>query len=402
MSANAMRPSLMRTGAGRHNKGHRRIANSVRRRRGWTRKLLLTGIVATVLAASGCSALPGLTVEQIPLPAPGNLGNTITLKASFDNALNLPSRAKVKLYGMDVGEVTSLRAENYKAIVTMNVSTSAKVPVGTGAELRQATPLGDVFVALLPPPTPTPTTTYMTDGQSLTGPRSAAATVEDLLVSMGAFVDGGSLGSTQQIITELSAAVSTSPENPQQLNGAIEGLTTALRKLNQNSAEVDEAMQNTRVLTGQLSAGRAQIMASINKLSPAFDVINDQMQNILTTLDKTNQVTAATNDFLTNGRGNLIDLIGHLATLLQGLKEGAKVLGPLADNVATLTPKWVKATDTSAAALSAKLYWLSPGAGFDSASRLPELGDVGAAGESLQQTLTRLLARLTATAGCCG
>nr|WP_238534706.1 MlaD family protein [Gordonia polyisoprenivorans] len=366
----------------------------------WTRKLVVTGIVATVLAVTGCSAIPGLTVEQIPLPAPGNLGDTMTLNASFDNALNLPTRAKVKLYGMDVGEVTGIRAENYKAIVTMDVSTSAKVPKGTGAELRQATPLGDVFVALLPPSNSD--AGYMSNGQTLTGPRSAAATVEDLLVSLSGFVDSGSLGSTQQIITELSAAVSTSPDNPQQLNGAIAGLTTALRKLNQNSAEVDAAMRNTQVLTGQLAAGRAQIMASINKLSPAFDTINDEMQTILTTLDKTNQVTAATNDFLGSDGQNFVELTGHLATLLDELKQGATILGPLSDNVAELTPKWAKSTSSSAASLSAKVYYLNPGAGFDSASRLPELGDVGAAGESLQQTLTRLLARLTATQGCCG
>ncbi|MGC5246532.1 MlaD family protein [Gordonia sp. DT219] len=364
---------------------------------------MLTAVVAMVLAVTGCSSVPGLTVEQIPLPAPGNLGDTMTLTASFDNALNLPSRAKVKLYGMDVGQVTGLRAENYKAIVTMDVSTSAKVPTGTGAELRQATPLGDVFVALIPPAQATTSaTTYMSNGQALTGPRRAAATVEDLLVSMSGVVDSGSLGSTQQIIAELSAAVSTSPDNPQQLNGAIDGLTTALRKLNQNSGEVDTAMANTELLTGRLAAGRAQLMASINKLSPAFNTVNDEMQQILTTLDKTNQVTAATNDFLHSDGQNLVELIHHLATLLDELEQGAPTLGALADNVAKLTPKWVKSTNSSAAALSAKIYYLNPGAGFDSASRLPELGDVGAAGESLQQTLTRLLARLTATQGCCG
>ncbi|MGV9672225.1 MULTISPECIES: MlaD family protein [unclassified Gordonia (in: high G+C Gram-positive bacteria)] len=372
----------------------------VARPRRWARNSLLAGIVAAMLAVSGCGVLPGLTVEQIPLPAPGNLGETIELTASFDNALNLPTRAKVKLYGSDVGQVTGIRADNYQAIVTMEVSTSAKVPVGTGAELRQATPLGDVFVALLPPAAAQGR--YMADGDTLTGPRSAAATVEDLLISISGLVDSGSLGSTQQILTELSAAVSTSPDDPQELNGAIEGMTTAIVKLNQNAAAVDRSMANTRVLTTELADGRAQIMASINKLAPAFNVINDQMQLILTTLDKTNTVTAATNDFLTNDRQNLIELVDHLANVLAQLNTAAPTLGGLADNLAALTPKWVKATSSSAAALSAKVYYLNPGAGFDSASRLPELGDLDSAGQSLQQTLQRLIARLTATQGCCG
>ncbi|MGV9859120.1 MlaD family protein [Gordonia sp. NPDC003425] len=368
--------------------------------RRWRVPTLLTMLVTIVIGVSGCGSLPGLTVEQIPLPAPGNIGDGITLTATFANALNLPSRAKVKLNGTNVGEVTDLRAENYRAVVTMKVSKNAKVPVGTGAELRQATPLGDVFVALLPP-TPA-STTYLADGGTLTGPTSAAATVEDLLVSLAAVTDGGTLGSAQQIITELSAAVSAGPDTPADLSGAISGFTTAITKLNRNAAEVDTALANTRVLTGQLYAGRAQIMASINKLAPAIDAVNSQIGLILTTVDKTNTVTAATNDFLAGNTENVIDLIGHLRTVAEALRAGAPTLGTLSDRLAVLAPKWAHSAQGNSVALSSKLYWLTTGFGFDNASRLPELADVDEGAQSLQQTLTRILAQLTATKGCCG
>ncbi len=365
--------------------------------RRFRRRGIMAVAVAAVLTMSGCGIVPGLTVEQIPLPAPGRIGDSIKLTAKFDNALNLPTRAKVKLYGNDVGQVSDIVARDYSAVVTMDVGTSSKLPVGTGAELRQATPLGDVFVALLPPKGQP--TGYMTNGDTLSGPTSAAATVEDLLVSTSGLVDSGSLSSVQVILTELSSAVSADPDA---LSGSIEGLTTAITKFNQNAGAVDESMRTTRVLTDQLAAGRAQIMASINKLGPAVNAINSQIGQILTTLDKTNQVTAATNDFLNSDGDNLVEMIGHLQTALNGLREGASTLGALSDNVAVLTPKWVKSTPGSAAALSAKVYYLNPGAGFDSASRLPEVGDVDEASKALQQTLTRLLARLTGTKGCCG
>ncbi|MFW0787119.1 MlaD family protein [Gordonia sp. CPCC 206044] len=361
------------------------------------RRLVPACLVAAVLAMSGCGVVPGLTVEQIPLPAPGGIGDSIKLTAKFDNALNLPGRAKVKLNGTDVGQVSDIVAKDYTAVVTMDVSKSSRLPNGTGAELRQATPLGDVFVALLPPAGAP--TGYLADGDSLNGPTSAAATVEDLLVSTAGLVDSGSLSSFQVILTELSNAVSPSPDA---LSGSIEGLTTAITKFNENSAEVDKSFRNTRTLTDQLAAGRSQIMASINKLAPAVNAVNGQISQILTTLDKTNRVTAATNDFLHADGDNLVELIAHLSTALNGLRDAAGTLGPLADNLGELTPKWVKSTPGSAAALSAKVYYINPGVGFDSASRLPELGDVDAGSEALQQTLTRLLARLTGTKGCCG
>ncbi len=365
---------------------------STRRRVG-----LLAVVVAGLMTLTGCGVLPGLTVEQIPLPAPGGIGEAIELTANFDNALNLPTRAKVKLNGTDVGQVTDISVKDYKAIVKMDVSKATKLPVGTGAELRQATPLGDVFVALLPPPGQP--TGYLSDGDTLTGPTSAAATVEDLLISVSGVVDSGSLNSLTVILTELSAAVSP---HPNELNDSIEGLTTAIRKFNLNAGEVDRAMANTRVLTAQLAAGRAQIMASINKIGPAVNAVNSQIGSVLTTLNKTQQVTAATNDFLNSNGNNLVELIGHLNTVVIGLQQAAPTLGSLADNLHILVPRWAKTTQGSAAALSAKVYWLNPGVGFDSASRLPELGDVDAGSAALQQTLTRLLARLTGTKGCCG
>lgn len=378
-------------------RGFRIQCSPDRRRHIGRRRAVMALMIAAVLSVSGCGLLPGLTVEEIPLPAPGGIGDSIDVTAKFDNALNLPGRAKVKLNGTDVGQVTDIVADNYTAIVTMRVGKASKIPVGTGAELRQATPLGDVFVALLPPKGQP--SGFLSDGDTLTGPTSAAATVEDILVSSAAVVDSGSLSSLQVVLTELSRAVSG---NPDALSGSIAELTTAITKFNKNSALVDESMKNTKVLTAQLAAGRAQIMASINKLAPAVDAVNAQIGSILTTLDKAHSVTAASNDFLSTDEGSLIGLVSHLATALSALRQAAGTFGPLSDNVAALTPKWIKSTPGSAAALSAKVYYLNPGVGFDSASRLPELQDVDEGSKALQQTLTRLLARLTGTKGCCG
>ncbi|GEE03305.1 hypothetical protein nbrc107696_37510 [Gordonia spumicola] len=354
------------------------------------RKVAATAVaLVTTVSLAACGSIPGLTVEQIPLPAPGGIGDAITVHATFDNALNLPVQAKVRLAGTDVGQVDDIVASNYKADVTMSVSTDVDIPVGTGAELRQATPLGDVFVALIPPKDTSKG--MVRDGGSLTGPTSAAATVEDLLVSMTGLVDGGSVSALQRIFTELSTAVSG---NAPELHGAIEGFTTAIDKMNRNSTEVDNAFATTARLTQLLADGRTQLAASINKLPGAIDAINGDIDLILSTLDKTNKVTDATNDFLKTGRDDLPELLGHLDQTLVALDKSAPIFGPLADAVAELNPKWIKSTQGSAALVSAKVFWLSPGLGFDSASRLPEGSDITQGDHALQQTLARLLARL--------
>ncbi|GAA3964170.1 MlaD family protein [Gordonia caeni] len=358
-----------------------------------TKKAVMGAVsLLTALSLTACGALPGITVEQIPLPSPGGLGDTIELKAVFDNALNLPGQAKVRLGGTDVGVVSDIEAKDYRAVVTMDVSESTRVPVGTGAELRQATPLGDVFVALQPPADTT--AGFMRAGDTLTGETSAAATVEDLLVNMTAQVDSGSVSSLQQIFTELSTALS-GEDKYVELQGAINGFTTAIDKFNRNAAQVDTAMANTAVLTGQLAAGRNEIAASINKLPPAINTINSELGLILDTLGKSNQVTKATSDFLNKRQDDLIELFTHLNTATAALNKTAPKLGPLMQRLFELNPKWQNSTPGSAATVATKLYWLTPGVGFDSASRWPELQDLEGGIESLQQTLSIVLARLT-------
>ena len=73
------------------------------------------------------------------------------LTAVFSNALNLPANAKVKLAGADVGELESMVAKNYTAVTTLRIMDGVRLPRGTTAELRSATPLGDVFVSVRPP-----------------------------------------------------------------------------------------------------------------------------------------------------------------------------------------------------------------------------------------------------------
>lgn len=73
-----------------------------------------------------------------------------SLNAVFSNALNLPMNAKVKLAGADVGQLESMVARNYTALTRLRIRDGVQLPRGSTAELRTATPLGDVFVALKP------------------------------------------------------------------------------------------------------------------------------------------------------------------------------------------------------------------------------------------------------------
>ncbi|MFD4429491.1 MlaD family protein, partial [Nocardia sp. NPDC058497] len=90
------------------------------------RALVAAAATATVAITSGC----GFTVEDLPLPKPGAEGDTYTIQAEFDNALNLPDQAKVKIGGSDVGVVSGISTKNFQALIDMQISKDIQLPKG--------------------------------------------------------------------------------------------------------------------------------------------------------------------------------------------------------------------------------------------------------------------------------
>lgn len=133
-----------------------------------------TAVAATVL--SGCST-NGL--GDLPLPAPGVGSGGYHLTAKFANVLNLPNNAKVKLAGADVGQVDEMKVRNYTAVATLRIMDGVQLPVGSTAELRSATPLGDVFVSIRPPANASSSGPILKNGDTIDLENtSAAATVD--------------------------------------------------------------------------------------------------------------------------------------------------------------------------------------------------------------------------------
>ncbi|MFD6463794.1 MlaD family protein, partial [Streptomyces roseolus] len=191
--------------------------------------------VAAVGVSSGC----GFTVEKLPLPKPGPGDDTYTVHAVFENALNLPDQAKVKIGGSDVGVVSNIKTKNFQAVVDLTIRSDIELPKGSTAELRQATPLGDVFVAVSKPKTE-PGAQMIKDGDTLPLDKtSAGATVEELLISISMLFNGGGIASLSRLTSELDSVVGGRGE---QLGHLVKEMTGVVGSLNANSQHIDDVL----------------------------------------------------------------------------------------------------------------------------------------------------------------
>lgn len=172
--------------------------------------------IATLVA--GCAFDP----SSVKLPGTTVSGDKYSLDIEFANVLNLPPGAKVIANGVRVGDLDKLRivdpdtnnalAKGY-IVATVQVKSSVQLPTTTKVELRQATPLGDVHIALLVPPSDSNTAMFEPGATIPLSQTIAAAPVEDTLAGLATVVGGGTITDIQDTVRQLNAALPADPKD---------------------------------------------------------------------------------------------------------------------------------------------------------------------------------------------
>lgn len=247
-------------------------------------------MVVVAVVSSGC-ATNGLA--SLPLPAPGLGSGGYKLTAMFANALNLPMNAKVKLAGADVGQVESMVARNYTAVTTLRISNGVQLPRGSTAELRTATPLGDVFVALKPPVTADPSAPVLKDGDTIgLDSTAAAATVESVLSSAAILVNGGAVRNFTNIINGFGKATG---DQGQALGDLIRKSNQLIGTLDLRSGQISTSLSELSRLADQLDAKQqtiTELMAAADPGTAALAANTTQLSNLAMQVGDTSRLLA--------------------------------------------------------------------------------------------------------------
>ncbi|MFI9402110.1 MCE family protein [Nocardia sp. NPDC052316] len=291
----------------------------------------LTAIVAATVI-SGC----GLTVQKLPLPMPGLSGETYTVHAIFEDALSLADQAKVRIGGSNVGVVTKISTKNFQAIVDLTIRTDVDLPEGSTAELRQDTPLGEMFVAVSTPPT-RPGAPMLRDGATLgTDRTSSAASVEQLLVSISLLFNGGGVTALAELTAELDAIAGG---RGGQLSHLVTEMTGVVRSLNDNSVRVDAVLAEFGTLAGSIETRQAELGRVAGTLPEMLGALAENNRAIGDLLTKVSATSAALGDYADTTGRHLADLLDNTRRLMGALAATGEDLATMLDRMHTLRPK---------------------------------------------------------------
>ncbi|GAB2666071.1 MCE family protein [Nocardia goodfellowii] len=343
---------------------------------------------ATVAGATGCA----VTVQNVPMPKPGIGAPGYTIRASFRDALNLPDRAHVKIGGSDIGVVTKISSKDFVADVEMLIRADIQLPHGTTVELRQATPLGDMFVAMTLPSV-AEAGPPLRAGNSIGLEQTATgASVEQLMMSVSMLVNGGGINQAARITSEMNSMfVGRGP----QLAHLITEMTAVISALNQRTGDIDNVLGGLNVLEGELARRKAELSQAADTFPGLVGLFTENNQRIVELLTKTSTTMAALEDFSDTTGDDFVSLFDSIQQLMSGFARSTELTATL-EGLHQLTPRVLASMEGPTLAIAATVSYLSVGALTDpSGSRLPELADVPAFIGSFAQVLEKVFGRLT-------
>ena len=300
----------------------------------------VAGLVGAVLL-SGC----GPTLGDLPLPGSGVSGDTITLTADFDEALNLSQGAIVKVNGVDAGRVQDVTVHDFQAQAEMLVRTDAQVRQGATARLRYNTPLGELFVDITNP----------TDGSVLANGAtlshrftSTAPTVEDSLASASLLINGGGLSQLQTVTEEVNAILDGREGTVRDL---LAQSNVFLAQANATTADIGRTLDALNDVAQVLGERHDTIRRALQEIRPASEVLRKNTAELTRLLQSVRQFSGNANAVVTATRSQLLHLIRESAPVLAELNKNAHRFGSSLQELAQLARALDGAVETDYANL---------------------------------------------------
>ncbi|MEV5649741.1 MCE family protein [Nocardia sp. NPDC052254] len=345
-------------------------------------------LTATTVGVSGC----GVTLQNMPMPKPGIGGPGYTVHAAFTDVLNLPDHAHVRIGGTDIGTVTAIETTNFIADVKMEIRQDISLPRGTTVELRQATPLGDMFVAMTLP-SAQEAGPPLHDGETIgTDHTGTAASVEQLMMSVAMLVNGGGINQAAQITTQMNSMFAG--RGPQ-LSHLLNELTSVIGALNQRTGDIDATLQGLNGLSGELANRKRELGEAADTFPALLGLVNENNQRIIDLTTKVSTTMAALGDFTDSTGPQFLSLFDSIQKLMTGFTQMDGNLTEALNGLNELYPTLMASLRGSSLAVMPVVSYLSVGALSDAhGSRWPEIGDVPAFAGSLAQVFEKVFGRV--------
>ena len=246
-------------------------------------------------------------------------GSTNDYSAVFADASRLETGQSVRVAGMRVGTVGSVKLQQDKTVVvTFDADPSVRMTTGTRAAVRYLNLVGDRYLELIEGPDGTP----LPPGSQIPTERTSSALDLDLLLGgLKPVIRGLNPQDVNALSASLIQVFQGQGGTLQSLLSNTSGFTTALAEHNQTIAAL---IDNLRTLLATLSREGDKFSGTVDRLEKLVTELAAEKDPIGTAIESLNNGTASVADLLTDARPPLagtVDELSRLATNLDIQKD---------------------------------------------------------------------------------
>ena len=301
---------------------------------------IVSGLIALVLLS--CAVIVGVNYSF------GYFDDVYPLKASFANAgQGLQHGSDVKVRGVNVGKVQSVKLEDGRAVVTMEINHSTKVPTSATATVRPKTLFGEKFVDIAPGDGEGKGPYYSTSGEMLDKCDKTAQPQQSCAV--GGFELEQVLGDAYPLLKkidpgELFTVIDTLAQGGKGLGPAINRQIVNGQKvldvMAAHDAETRQFLTDLATLSDQLGVRAEDLVSAANDLNVALPTLNSRSDELTTLLRQTSTLSNDVADLLLNNKAfidksfnggqqvldTIYDRRNDLIPLVVGLRQYAQTL----------------------------------------------------------------------------
>jgi len=287
-----------------------------------TRKIL-TGLVVLLLA------LAGITLVR----SSGSDDRTIT--ATFPRTTSLYAGAKVKVLGVAVGTVDSIKVKGTSVEVKMSYSGDVKLPADVHALIVPPSIVGDRFVQLAPA---YESGDVLGDDAKLGLDRTGVPVeLDQTYAALDKFATGlgpngaNKDGALSELVTATAANLTGHGEA---FNQTVRELTGAISTLAASSGDINDTVANLSTLTGTLAGKDAQLRALVTNLARVGAQLNGQRDDISSSVVELQQALGMVDQFVKQNRAAIRTSISGVTDVSAVLARRTKEL----EQLVTLAP----------------------------------------------------------------
>jgi phospholipid/cholesterol/gamma-HCH transport system substrate-binding protein len=279
--------------------------------------------VVAALLLSGCEFNGAY---DLPLPgSPVDEDSSYVVTAEFADILNIVPKSPVMVDDVTVGEVTDIERVGWHARIVMRVRDDVTLPDNAVADIRQASLLGEKYVALEAPTGEAPTGRLGEGDNIALADTGRNPEVEEVLGALSFLLSGGGVGQLGVITQELNNVMSGRTGRLKHLLGSLENVVGTL---DAQKADIIRALESMNSLTATLNKEKDTIGEALDVVGPAVSVLADQHDELVAMLKALDRLGVVGTRVIGASKDDLVKTLANLEPVLARLSDAGDSLAP--------------------------------------------------------------------------